>query len=390
MNTEKKIIIFGAGKIGRSFIGQLFGTAGYELVFVDVNEYIIRLINEYRQYRVVIKSDLGDEVIILKNARGLELKDFEKVAGELADAPVTAVSVGQQGLRGLIPVFAKALLLRWEKFGDWPLDVILAENMRNADDYFIEQLMPLLPDDFPGHLLPGLVETSIGKMVPIMTQKDIEQDSLQVFAEPYNDLIVSRPGFKNPVPDINNLSPKDNIKAWVDRKLFIHNLGHACAAYTGYLANSRHVYMYEALDNHEVYETTRQTMLQSAEILLAMYPGEFTPYQLNDHVDDLLSRFRNKALGDTLFRVGCDLYRKLGPEDRFTSPIREAIRLNKPFDMILKAMIAGISFRAVDEQGNLFENDKKFFTEAEKGIVHLLSDISGFKDREVQQITKLL
>lgn len=390
MKAINKIIIFGAGKIGRSFIGQLFGTAGYELVFVDINEHIIKLINKYRQYRVVIKSDLGDKVIILKNVRGIELKDFEMVAGELADTPVAAVSVGQQGLRGLLPVFARALLLRREKFGDWPLDVILAENMRNADEYFIRHLMPLLPEDFPVALFPGLVETSIGKMVPIMTQKDIDQDPLQVFAEPYNDLIVSGPGFKNPIPAINNLSPKENIKAWVDRKLFIHNLGHACAAYTGYLSNNRLVYLYEALDINDVYETTRQTMLQSADILLAMYPDEFTPEQLNNHVDDLLSRFRNSALGDTLFRVGCDLFRKLGPEDRFSSPIREAIRLNKPFDRILKAMIAGLSFRAVDEKGNLFEQDKKFFIEAEKGINHILSYISEFSDQEVQQIAKIL
>jgi mannitol-1-phosphate 5-dehydrogenase len=389
MKAIKKIIIFGAGKIGRSFIGQLFSTAGYELVFIDVNDHIVRLINERRKYRVVIKSDIGDKVIVLKNARAIELKNVEMVARELADSPLAAVSVGQQGLRGLIPVFAKALLLRREKFGDWPLDVILAENMRNADGYFIRHLMPLLPEDFPDALLPGLVETSIGKMVPIMTQKDIDQDPLQVFAEPYNDLIVSGPGFKNPIPPINNLSPKENIKAWVDRKLFIHNLGHACAAYTGYLADNRLVYIYEALDIYEVFEATRQTMLQSSEILLAMYPEEFTPDQLNNHVDDLLLRFRNRALGDTLFRVGCDLYRKLGPEDRFTSPIREAIRLNKPYDRILKAMMAGLSFMAADENGKISEQDKKFFIESEKGIDYILKCISGFTDQEVQHITKL-
>ncbi|NJK84846.1 MAG: hypothetical protein HC906_01560 [Bacteroidales bacterium] len=81
----------------------------------------------------------------------------------------------------------------------------------------------------------GLVETSIGKMVPIMTSKDIEEDLLQVFAEPYNTLILDKNGFKNPIPDIRGLAPKVNMKAWVDRKSFIHNLGHAVAAYIGKL-----------------------------------------------------------------------------------------------------------------------------------------------------------
>ena len=63
-----------------------------------------------------------------------------------------------------------------------------------------EELGRYLPHDYPLNELVGLVETSIGKMVPIMSQKDLEEDPLQVFAEPYNTLIVSKKGFKNPIP----------------------------------------------------------------------------------------------------------------------------------------------------------------------------------------------
>ncbi len=387
--TKKKIILFGAGKIGRSFTGQVFGSAGYELVFVDISNSLIDLINKNKQYKIVIKSESGDTITWVKNARGIYLKDVVQIVEELADAPIASVSVGQQGLPGLIPVFAKALIRRREKHGDWPLDVILAENMRNADVYFLNQIKSFLPGKFPVRKLLGLIETSIGKMVPIMSVKDIDEDPLQVFTEPYSELIVSESGFKNKIPQIYNLSPKANIKAWVDRKLFIHNLGHASAAYLGYRMNNRLVYIYEALDIQEVYTATRQTILQSADILMSMYPDDFTPGQIHDHIDDLLTRFRNKALGDTIFRVGCDLFRKLGPEDRFTSPISAAIRINKPFDLILKAMTAGLSFRATNEQGKFFPPDKKFFDEADKGIIHILSNISGFSDHELKQITKI-
>ena len=72
------------------------------------------------------------------------------------------------------------------------------------------------------------------------------------------------------------MDPKENIKAWVDRKLFIHNLGHATAAYLGFRKYPQAVYIYEVLDDPEIYENTRKTMLQSADILMALYPGEFT------------------------------------------------------------------------------------------------------------------
>ena len=52
----QKIVIFGAGKIGRSFIGQLFGSSGYKVIFVDVDPVIIALLNNRGNYRVVIKG----------------------------------------------------------------------------------------------------------------------------------------------------------------------------------------------------------------------------------------------------------------------------------------------------------------------------------------------
>ncbi len=374
---SKKIVLFGAGRIGRSFIGQLFGSAGYELVFVDISGRLVELINLHRQYRVVIKSDAGDKTIWVRNVRAVHFNDTGRVVEELAGADIASVSVGRPGLPALMPVFANALLRRREKYGDRPLDVILAENMRNADDYFRRKVKQFLPEEFPVDALLGLVETSIGKMVPIMTGEEMDKDPLWVFAEPYCELIVSGPAFKNGVPKIDNLAPKDNIKAWVDRKLFIHNLGHASAAYLGYRSDNSLVYLHEALELPEVFEATRQTMRQSADILLSLYPKDFSAGQISHHIDDLLARFSNRSLGDTLFRVGCDLYRKLGPEDRFTLPVQAAIRTGKPFDLIMKAMIAGIFFRATDPEGNYFPADEEFFGESEKGIAHVLTEISG-------------
>jgi mannitol-1-phosphate 5-dehydrogenase len=239
----------------------------------------------------------------------------------------------------------------------------------------MSKLKELLPEDYPADEMIGLVETSIGKMVPIMSKKDLEEDPLQVFAEPYNSLIVSKSGFLNPVPEIADLEPKVNIKAWVDRKLFIHNLGHVTAAYLGYKKNPSWIYIYEALEDPEIYSATRQTMLQSAEILLAEHPGEFSLIQLTEHIDDLLDRFQNKALGDTIFRVGCDLYRKLGPEDRLIAPIRAALKHNKKYDLIYHVLCSAMSFRATNENATYHPDDEAFFKDAEKGINYVLKNV---------------
>ena len=373
--VKNKLVLFGAGKIGRSFIGQVFSRSGYEVVFIDINQQLIDHLNKSGQYKVIIKSPKGDETIQVTDARGIHLSETEKVIAELADASIASLSVGQQGMSAALPIIARALILRRQRHDDWPLDIIIAENMRNADQFISAELAGLLPAGYPLDQLVGLVETSIGKMVPIMSQRDMDEDPLQIFAESYNSLIVAKNGFKNRVPDVTDLAPKENIKAWVDRKLFIHNMGHATAAYLGFQKNPGWVYMEEALNDPQIYDATRQTMLQSADLLVALYPGEFTHHQLEDHIDDLLERFKNKALGDTIFRVGCDLYRKLSPEDRLVVPIKTAIKLHLPYNYILKALIAGISFRACDEKGMHHPSDQRFFVEAEKGVNHILQNI---------------
>ncbi len=369
------MVLFGAGKIGRSFIGQVFSCSGYEVVFIDINEELIERLNRANGYKVIVKSEKGDQIINVENVRGVHLSDTTNVLKELSGASIAALSVGQHGLPSVFPILAEALVLRRKLYKEWPLDVIIAENMRFADEYIRQELSKLLPSDYPIDDLIGLVEASIGKMVPLMSRKDYEEDPLQVFAEPYNTLIVSKRGFRNSIPAVKNLAPKENIKAWVDCKLFIHNLGHAAAAYIGYKAMPEATYIWEVLKNPKVYKETREAMLQSAYILQHLYPGVFEPGFLIGHIDDLLSRFMNEALGDTIFRVGCDLYRKLGPDDRLAGPIHAALKSGLPHNKILRVIIAAIYFKAKDENGNYYPDDERFFSESKKGLGHVLSHI---------------
>jgi mannitol-1-phosphate 5-dehydrogenase len=382
---KDKLVLFGAGKIGRSFIGQLFSLGGYEVVFVDINKAVIHELNKRGHYKVVIKSD-KEKVLNINNVRGVHSDESEKIIYETSTAGIIAVSVGQDGLESVFPLLAEGLKARACIDINYPLDIIIAENMRNADVYFRTRLLSLLPENYPFDKLVGLVETSIGKMVPIMQKKDIHKDILQVFAEPYNTLILNKQGFRNPIPAISGLAPKDNMKAWVDRKLFIHNLGHSSAAYSGYAYNPEFVYLYEALEIPTVFKFVLETMQQAAVMLMAKYPGEFTMKDLEEHIYDLLNRFQNKALGDTIFRVGCDLIRKLGPHDRLTGAINASRELKLPYDKVLFSLVCGCHFRATDEDGNGFHSDRQFVKIYESGISNVLTKICGFDKLKDKQL----
>ena len=374
---SNKIVIFGAGKIGRSFIGQLFGSSGYSIVFVDVDPVVISLLNERKGYRVIIKGD-SEEVINISEVSAINGRDPDAVATAVAGAGIAAVSVGKNALEKVLPFIAAGLVKRHAGYPDRPLDIILAENMRSAAEFTAGQLRNSLPQDFPLESYVGLIETSIGKMVPIMPSADIEKDPLQVFAEPYNTLILDGRGFKSAIPDVKGLAPKNNIKAWVDRKAFIHNLGHATAAYYGNYHYPQAVYMYEILDHPSILNFTRKVMLQSAGILREEYPGEFTTEDLEHHIDDLLHRFRNKVLRDTIFRVGQDLARKLGHDDRFMGAINLARSHGKDFDLILEAMSYGFTFSATDEDGHPFPGDVTFREALAGSFDSAVTEILGY------------
>jgi len=383
---NKKLVLFGAGKIGRSFIGQLFSKSGYEVVFIDIDEKVINALNSIGRYRVIIKSDEGDKTIWVENVRGVLGNDTDKVIEEVSNAEIVAISVGQNAIPHITPLIAKGLELRHENHPEIPLDIILAENLRDAASFVSDELKKHLSSTFDLEKNVGLIETSIGKMVPIMPDNLMKEDPLLVLAEPYNSLILDKKGFINPIPAVKGLAPKDNMPAWVDRKSFIHNLGHASAAYYGYLKYPEMIYLYEIMGKKDVYETARTTMFQAADILMKHYPGEFTKEDLIAHTDDLLHRFSNKALGDTVFRVGQDLYRKLGPEDRLIGALKLALKYKMPYDKILYIIACAINFKATDEQGTRSESDKKFSKEAELGISHILETVGKLDKNKYSKI----
>jgi mannitol-1-phosphate 5-dehydrogenase len=377
--VEKSIVIFGAGKIGRSFIGQLFSRAGYKVVFIDINYKIIDEINRRKKYEVVIKSDNRDEVLEVTNVCGIYADDTDAVMTAITDCNLMATCVGKNAFNKILPIVAKGIEKRFRLHPDSPVDIILAENIRDAQKIMKTRLAELLVNNFPVNLYIGFIETSIGKMVPIMPKAVENKDPLLVYAEPYNTLIVDKNGFKNFIPDIEGLSPKENIKAWVDRKAFIHNLGHATVAYYGAFRHPDAIYIYEVLSDPVVYRFTKEVMLQSASILQAIYPNDYSINSLKDHIDDLLTRFRNKALKDTIYRVGQDRIRKLGPEDRFVGIIQLAINIGKKYDKILKAMTYAFCFKTTDENGKRCTQDILFDSYEKNGLKFILREVCGFE-----------
>jgi mannitol-1-phosphate 5-dehydrogenase len=194
----------------------------------------------------------------------------------------------------------------------------------------------------------------------------VEADPLVIWAEAYNQIIADRAAFVGEIPSVPGLVLKDNFAAYVDRKLFIHNLGHATAAYHGHLAG-KHL-IPQCVADPQIRAAARAAMWASATALIARYPTEFNIANQTEHVDDLLRRFGNAVLNDSVYRVGRDLYRKLAPDDRCIGALRLVQSTGGDVGPICRTIAAALHFAARDEAGRMFPADEQFQRElAAKG-----------------------
>lgn len=359
-----KIVQFGAGKIGRSLVGQMFVGAGWDVVFVDILPELVERLNEKRFYTVVIKREgIADESRSIGPIRAVDGRRILDVAREIADADLVATSVGKAAFSEVLPFIAAGIREREKNGRRAPLNIIIAENARGADAYFRSTLEGELGPSFPLDERVGIVQASIDKMVPLMRAEDLASDPLQLFAEDHDSLVVNALGFRGPVPRLGGLVLADDIGAYVDRKLFMHNLGHAATAYLGFAADPSVPLLVDALALPGVERGVRSAMADSAEALLAEYPTAFSRAELADHIDDLIARFKNRSLGDTVHRVGRDLYRKLDRNDRVVGAMLLCAKAGLPFPSIAAAYRSALNFAAADENGRLFAEDARFRAE---------------------------
>jgi len=201
---------------------------------------------------------------------------------------------------------------------------------------------------------------------------------LLVWAEAYNTLYVAREGFIGEIPSIEDIVPLANFGAYVDQKLFVHNLGHAITAYFGYLVEPENIYIWNSINNESICGIVEAAMWESAHALIYEYPGEFDEQGQKNYIDDLIRRFGNSYLGDTVYRVGRDITRKLGFNERLIGAARLDLKHKITPRYTALGIAAAFMFRAVDEGGNMFEGDKKFSEELEQnGIDYMLRNICG-------------
>ena len=363
----KQAVMYGGGNIGRGFIGATLSQSGYEVTFIDVAEPVIQALQEKHCYPVRYVSGEGYEDVLIENVTAVSGNDQEAASEAIANCDIMATAVGARILKFIVPNIVAGLRKRWAQT-DAPLNIIICENLNDANKILEGMLKEHLSEEekalFDARV--GLVEASIGRMVPVQTEEMKDGDPMRVCVERYGFLPVDQAAIKGEVPEIQNLVPYEPFDFYIKRKLFIHNMGHATCAYLGGYVGRK--YIYQAIDDPEILSIVENAMLESAMALSQKYGVELEPRML--HITDLLGRFRNAALKDTCKRVGGDPARKLGAADRLIGSSLLCLEMG-----VMPAYIAvgaaGAVYRYLSEAGTEQSYD---------AAKRVLREISGLPD----------
>lgn len=343
----KRAVMYGAGNIGRGFIGMLFAESGYQVTFVDVAKPLVDALNQRCGYPVRILDSDRHEDVWVGGVDAIDGSDAEAVKHAIADCDIMATAVGASILPKIAGNIAIGLQERFA-LGGRQLNILICENLIDAN-MLLERLICERLDERQQEWLAGnvgFVEASIGRMVPLQTPELQDGDPLRVCVERYGYLPVDKDAFRGELPDIRNMVPFSPFDFYIRRKLFLHNMGHAVCAYLGLYAG--HERIADAIDDPEIYILTQHAMLESAEALSLKYSVPLA--SILRHVQDLLLRFGNASLGDTCARVGADIPRKLSASDRLIGASRLCLEQGVTPACIC-AGAAGAVYAFLGEQG---------------------------------------
>jgi len=366
-----KAIQFGAGNIGRGFIGALLSKAGYHVVFADVNKEVIDKINEDKKYTIHV-MDVNCEEIVVENISGVISINGE-ILDEIKESEIITTAVGLVVLPRIAPTIAKGIQLRKEAGIKTPLNIIACENAIKASSQLKAEVEKCLSEEEKAYLeeFVGFPDCSVDRIVPPVKSENI----LDVVVEKFYEWNVEEKAFKGSIPAIEGMNLADNLMAYIERKLFTLNTGHAITAYIGNLKGYGTID--ESIADEKIYNVVKKAMTESGMGLVEKH--KFDKEAHFKYIDKIIGRFKNPYLKDDVSRVGREPLRKLSDSDRLIKPLMTA----RGFDLSVDNLLLGVG--AALHYNNQEDTQSVKLQELikEKGVKGAIAEVANIDDNDL-------
>jgi mannitol-1-phosphate 5-dehydrogenase len=331
-----KAVHFGAGNIGRGFIGAVLQDSGYHVVFADVNSDVIDSLNSAGHYRVVEIGE-GGTTSDYKNFSAINsMLDPERLRDELATADLITAAVGVNILPRIAPAIAEAILLRQLPT---PVLVMACENAVNATDLLAEEIAKYGID----HSRVIFCNTAVDRIVPMQDAELFPDVEVEVFSE----WVIETKNLEIPLR-VPTAKLVEDLQPFIERKLYTVNTAHCAIAYLGQRAGQTTIAT--ALKNPEIKSEVAAVLEETSKALVIKHG--FSAVEQGDYVRKTLERLGNPLIDDLIVRVGRDPIRKISRSERIIGPAIILADSGREPKALMALLQAALEFEIPDDQAN--------------------------------------
>ena len=338
-----KIVLFGAGATGRGHVGLLAWQAGFEMVFVDKKRDLVKALQEAGWYKVKLYGGPRYREINVTAYRVYYYEEREAIAQEVADAALVLTAVFDQNLPDVAKTLALAVTACREAGRAVPLNCIACENMMDSSSTLGRHVRSHLSGKDLAYCEEyfGFPDCMISRVVP-----QPKPDPLVIVTEDYNEWTARAEAFKGEKPAaLTALELVRNQTARLERKLFIHNGGHAVCGYTAF--HRGHEFIHEAVKDPLVLEHVGGALDELGEIVRAKWG--FSAESLDFYKQEFARRGNIAELRDEVLRVVRQPIRKLSSRERLVAPALEAEQYGLPRVWIVRGIVAALKYQHPDD-----------------------------------------
>lgn len=363
-----KAVHFGAGNIGRGFIGELLYESGFSTTFVDVVKATVDYINETNSYEMYIIDN--NEKKVIKNVKAFSpITNEVDIVEAICEADLITTSVCVDNLDKIAPTLAKGLKERLNR-GIGKVDVMACENAFYATDMLKKALVentkaPVTEEELDK--VGAFPNVAVDRIALSTVINGVRVPQIQAAFE----LVIEKDKMVNPeAQPIKGAEYVENLGMYLERKLYVFNCGHAATAYFGYHNNCETIH--DALEVPEIKVDVVAVMKESAMAMTKKYPFKFE--ELEAYIEKILKRISLEALHDEVVRVGRSPIRKLNLKDRLVGPALLAESYGLDNTHLAKAIATGYTFdykedeQAVEIQAYIADNGIEKAVEKYSGL----------------------
>lgn len=368
-----KAVHFGGGNIGRGFIGEVLYENGFDTTFVDVNTEVIDALNKFNEYTIELAQE-DKKQIKIQNVQGINNATHPKAVVEaFENTDIVTTAIGANILPLISPLIAEGIQKRIEVNSTQPLDILACENMIGGSDFLKGEVIKHLSDDEIKYVKQyiGFPNAAVDRIVPLQSH----EDKLFVSVEPYREWVVDASTMKNNKLKLVGVHYAENLQPYIERKLFTVNTGHATTAYNGKFAGYQTID--EALEDSAVKDEVKNVLEETGALMIEKWNFDVEEHQ--KYIEKIISRFTNPHISDDVTRVGRTPIRKIGYDERFIRPMREAYERGLPVDHLINTVAKVLIYRDDSDE----ESEQLAQLLAEKPVEQVVKEVTGLEEKNL-------